>query len=72
MAYSKTQIGGFLAGAAVIAVVAVVGFGVPLGTLLIGVPGVTAPKWRRMHPLTAVRGRRGRGATRGSIGVLAL
>jgi hypothetical protein len=35
MAYSKTQIGGFLAGAAVIAVVAVVGFGVPLGTLLI-------------------------------------
>jgi len=35
MAYSKTQIGSFLAGAAVIAVVAVVGFGVPLGTLLI-------------------------------------
>ena len=35
MAYSKTQIGGFLVVATVIAVVAMVGFGVPLGTLLI-------------------------------------
>jgi hypothetical protein len=35
MAYSKTQIGGFLVVTTVIAVVAVVGFGIPLGTLLI-------------------------------------
>ena len=35
MAYSKTQIGGFLVVTTVIAVVAMVGFGVPLGTLLI-------------------------------------
>jgi hypothetical protein len=35
MAYSKTQIGGLLVAAVVIAVIAVVGFGVPLGTLLI-------------------------------------
>jgi hypothetical protein len=35
MTYSKAQIGGFLVAVAVIAVVAVAGFGVPLGTLLI-------------------------------------
>ena len=35
MAYSRTQIGAFAILAAVVALVAVVGFGVPLGTLLI-------------------------------------
>ena len=35
MTYSRTQIGLFVSLAAVAAVVAVVGFGVPLGTLLI-------------------------------------
>ena len=35
MAYSKTQVACFLAAAATVAAVAMVGFGVPLGTLLI-------------------------------------
>ena len=35
MTYSRTQIGAFLVVAAVIAVVAMAGFGVPFGTLLI-------------------------------------